>query len=166
MSRSGLFALAALSFCSLSCSTPQHAVDEKYFLLSTNINVPYWQEAKAGLTRAGAQLGVKVEMVGPDTYDPAGERDEFRKTMAKKPTGIAVSASDANLLKPEIDAAIAQAAFIMDLTCFQARGKGTAGSPETPARFTLIPAVCPPAHRAMWPRPMRGWPRRLRRASP
>jgi ribose transport system substrate-binding protein len=108
MSPAKLLALATLSLFLVNCSTPQHAVDEKYFLISTNIAVPYWQEARAGLNRAGVQLQVKVEMAGPDTYDPKAERDQFREVMNKKPTGIAISVSDANLLKPEIDAAIAQ----------------------------------------------------------
>jgi ribose transport system substrate-binding protein len=108
MSHAKLFALATLSFFLVNCSTPQHAVDEKYFLVSTNIAVPYWQEARAGLNRAGVQLQVRVDMAGPDTYDPKAERDQFREVMSKKPTGIAISVSDANLLKPEIDAAIAQ----------------------------------------------------------
>jgi ribose transport system substrate-binding protein len=107
MSHRCLFALVTLSLTLVTCSTPQHAVDEKYFLVSTNITVPYWQEARAGLNRAGAQLQVKVDMVGPDTYDAKAERDQFRETVNKKPTGIAISASDANLLKPEIEAAIA-----------------------------------------------------------
>ena len=108
MSHRGLLALPAFSLLLINCSTPQHAVEEKYILVSTNITVPYWQEARAGLNRAGSQLQVKVEMVGPDTYDPKAERDQFRETMNKKPSGIAISVSDASLLKPEIDAAIAQ----------------------------------------------------------
>jgi len=108
MSHPRCFALTALSLLLINCSTPQHAVEEKYILVSTNITVPYWQEARAGLNRAGSQLQVKVDMVGPDTYDPKAERDQFRETMNKKPTGIAISVSDASLLKPEIDAAIAQ----------------------------------------------------------
>ena len=108
MSHRGWVAIAALSVSLVSCTTPQHAVDEKYYLVSTNITVPYWQEARAGISRAGAQLQVKVDMVGPDTYDPKAERDQFREIVGKKPTGIAVSVSDANLLKPEIDAAIDQ----------------------------------------------------------
>ncbi len=108
MSHPGLFAVATLSLFLVNCSTPQHAVDEKFVLISTNIAVPYWQEARAGLNRAGSQLGVKVDMAGPDTYDPKAERDAFREAVNKKPTGIAVSASDASLLQPEIDAAISQ----------------------------------------------------------
>jgi ribose transport system substrate-binding protein len=101
-----MFAIVPLPLFLVSCSTPQHAVDEKYYLVSTNNAVPYWQEARAGLNRAGSQLQVKVDMAGPDSYDPKAERDAFRDTINKKPTGIAVSASDAALLKPEIDAAI------------------------------------------------------------
>ena len=108
MSRTSLFFAAAFCLSLLSCAAPQHDVDERYYLISTNITVPYWQEAHAGLSRAARQLGVKAEMAGPDTYDPKAERDEFVATLKKKPTGILISAADANLLKPEIDAAIAQ----------------------------------------------------------
>ncbi len=108
MTRTGLFSSVALSLALLRCTPLQHAVDEKYYLISTNSTVPYWQEAKAGLNRAASAMQVKAEMAGPDTYDPKAERDEFVATTKKKPTGIMVSASDATLLKPEIDAAIAQ----------------------------------------------------------
>lgn len=108
MSHPSVFVFATLSLFLVSCSTPQHAVEEKYVLVADNISVPYWQEARAGLTRAGAQLQVKIDMLGPDTYDPKAERDQFREAVNKKPSGIAVSASDADLMKPEIDAAIAQ----------------------------------------------------------
>lgn len=92
----------------LRCAPLPHAPDEKYYLICANSTVPYWQEAKAGLSRAATTLGFKAEMAGPDTYDPKAERDEFVATTKKKPTGILVSASDATLLKPEIDAAIGQ----------------------------------------------------------
>jgi len=94
--------------CSLSCGTRPHSADEKYWLVATNVKLPYWQTANAGLTAAARQLGVLAEMVGPDTYDPQAQRDEFRRVLSKKPTGIMVSAADPNLLTPEINAAIAQ----------------------------------------------------------
>lgn len=108
MSRIGFFSAAALGFGLVSCTTPQHSVDEKYYLISTITTVPYWQEARAGLSRAATQLKVKAEMAGPETYDPKAERDAFVATVGKKPTGILISASDATLLKPDIDAAIGQ----------------------------------------------------------
>ena len=92
----------------LSCGGSQHSVDEKYYLVATNVKIPYWQQANAGLSKAAAQLQVKSEMVGPEAYDPKAERDEFKRIMGKKPTGILVSVSDPAVLGADIDAAIAQ----------------------------------------------------------
>jgi ribose transport system substrate-binding protein len=47
-------------------------------------------------------------MVGPETYDPAAEHQEFQRALGKKPTGILVSVSDPHVIEPDIDAAIAQ----------------------------------------------------------
>lgn len=92
----------------VNCGGSQHAVDEKYFLVATNIKVPYWQQAFAGLSRAASQLQVKAELAGPDTYDPKAQLDQFRDVLKRKPTGILVSAGDPNLMKEAIDEAIAQ----------------------------------------------------------
>ena len=115
MSRTGLISAAALTLSLLGCAAPQHEVDEKYYLISTNNTLPYWQEAHAGLGRAATQLGVKAEMAGPETYDPKAEREEFLATLKKKPTGILISASDAGILKPDIDAAIGQGVPIITI---------------------------------------------------
>jgi len=108
MSRS-LFLLAAVPALLLTgCGSPsQHAVDEKYFLVSANIKVPYWQEAFAGLSRAATEMHVKAEQVGPDTYDPKAQHEQFQEVLKQKPSGILVSDSDPNLLREDIDAAIA-----------------------------------------------------------
>jgi len=52
---------------------------------------------------------VHAEVVGPDTYDPANEKDAFHALLSKspKPAGIIVSPADPAMMKPEIDAAIA-----------------------------------------------------------
>jgi ribose transport system substrate-binding protein len=47
-------------------------------------------------------------MVGPDSYDPQAEHEAFVKALAKKPSGILVSVADSNILKADIDNAIAQ----------------------------------------------------------
>ncbi|HWR52187.1 MAG TPA: substrate-binding domain-containing protein [Bryobacteraceae bacterium] len=86
----------------------RHDVQEVYYLVAANTKIPYWQAANAGLEAAGRQLQVKYEMVGPDTYDPQAEKAEFRKILGRKPTGILVSAADAAVITPEIDAAVAQ----------------------------------------------------------
>jgi ribose transport system substrate-binding protein len=90
------------------CGSSQHSADEKYYLVSATTKMEYWQEAAAGVAQAAKQLGVIAESTGPDNYDPKGEHEQFRALMAKKPTGIAVSAGDPASLKDDIDAAIAQ----------------------------------------------------------
>ncbi len=100
--------VAALTFPLWNCGGGAHAPDEKYYLVATNVKLPYWQQAGAGLTKAALQMKVQAEMVGPDTYDPKAEREQFQRALAKKPAGILVSVADPNLLKADIDAAVAQ----------------------------------------------------------
>ena len=100
--------LAASLLTLVSCGGSQHAVTEKYDLVATNVKVPYWQQASAGLHHAAAQLQVKAEFVGPETYDPKAQHEQFLAVLAKKPTGILVSVSDPALLSADIDNAIAQ----------------------------------------------------------
>ena len=64
MSR-GKFATSLLIFSSLlttACS--RHDSDEKFFLVSANVQLPYWQEAKAGFMHASDQLRVQAKFVG------------------------------------------------------------------------------------------------------
>src|SRR6266550_3719894 len=89
------------------CGGSPHAPEERYFLIGFNIKVPYWQEAGAGLRKAAAQLQVKAEMTGPDTFDPKQQQAEFQRVVKLKPSGIMVSPADPTLLKDDIDAAIA-----------------------------------------------------------
>ena len=97
--------LIALAGCGASLHDPQ----EKYFLLSANVKIPYWQTAGNGLTRAASQLQVRAEMVGPDTYDAQAQQRELRRLIAlqEKPSGILISPADRVLMKEDIDAAIA-----------------------------------------------------------
>ena len=90
----------------LQCGS-QHDADEKYVLVSANLQVPYWQTAGAGFSQAASQLKVRSDFVGPNTYDPKAEVAAFDEAVAKKPTGILVSAADPTLLKDSIDKAIA-----------------------------------------------------------
>jgi ribose transport system substrate-binding protein len=100
-----LFTLAAA--CSvLLGGCERHSKSEQYFLIATNIGLPYWQSAHAGFAKAAAQYGVTEDMRGPDTFTPAVEVDEFRAAVAKKPAGILVSVSDPSLMGPEINKAI------------------------------------------------------------
>ena len=66
---------------------------------------PLWQEATAGLNHAAAEMHVKAEFVGPDTYDSKAEHEQFQDALRQMPTGILISASAPNLLNSDIDAA-------------------------------------------------------------
>ncbi|HTT60679.1 MAG TPA: substrate-binding domain-containing protein [Bryobacteraceae bacterium] len=92
------------------CGGSPHAATEKYWLVATNIKIPYWQSANAGLMRAAQQMGVKAEMVGPDSFDPKAEHDAFQRVLAEKikPSGILVSVADPAVMQPDIDGAIGQ----------------------------------------------------------
>jgi ribose transport system substrate-binding protein len=89
------------------CGRSPHSAEERYFLVASNIKVPYWQEAGAGLRKAAMQLQVRAEMIGPDTYDPKQQQAEFQRVVKLKPSGIMVSPGDPKLLKDDIDSAIA-----------------------------------------------------------
>jgi ribose transport system substrate-binding protein len=102
------FTAASLAVLS-GCASPAHSPEEKYYLIATNVKVSYWQSALGGLTKAADVMkGIRTEMVGPDTFDPQAQHEEFQRTLAKKPAGILVSVSDPKVIKPDIDAAIAQ----------------------------------------------------------
>jgi ribose transport system substrate-binding protein len=96
--------------CLAGCGSSPHASTEKYWLVATNVKIPYWQSANTGLLRAAQQIGVKAEMVGPEKFDPKAEHDAFQHVMAEKikPAGIMVSVADPAVIQPDIDAAIGQ----------------------------------------------------------
>lgn len=85
-----------------------HKSNEKYYLISANVKVSYWQTAASGFAKAARELDVTPEIAGPDTYDPAAEQTAFQSAVAKNPSGILVSAADPNLMKADIDAAISK----------------------------------------------------------
>ncbi|HVN05387.1 MAG TPA: substrate-binding domain-containing protein [Bryobacteraceae bacterium] len=92
------------------CGSSPHSPTEKYYLVATNIKIPYWQNANAGLMHAAQVIGVKAEMVGPDSFDPRAEHEAFQRVLAEKikPAGIMVSVADPTVMQSDIDAAIGQ----------------------------------------------------------
>jgi len=94
----------------VGCGGSAHESTEKYWLVATNVKIPYWQSANAGLLHAAQQMGVKAEMVGPDSFDPKAEHEFFQHVMAEKikPAGIMVSVADPAVIQPDIDAAVGQ----------------------------------------------------------
>lgn len=101
-----LLSLTLLLLPFLSCSSA-HDTDERYFLVVTNLKLPYWQAAQHGFMQEAVQWKVRADFVGPDTYDPQAELQEFRKAVEAKPSGILVAPADLGLLKDDIDKAVA-----------------------------------------------------------
>lgn len=101
-------AFSAGLFMLTSCSGSGHDPAEKYILVANNSKISYWQSAAQGLSHAAAEMKVKSEFQGPDGYDPQAEHDAFKRAVAEKPSGILISAADANLLTPDINAALDQ----------------------------------------------------------
>jgi ribose transport system substrate-binding protein len=104
-SRILVLVLSAVSL-SLLVGCSRHDNNERYILVTVLSKLPYWQTAAAGLSKAGAQYGVKVDVRGPETYDAQAEVKEFRDAMALKPAGILVSVADTALMQPAINDAI------------------------------------------------------------
>jgi ribose transport system substrate-binding protein len=100
-----LIILAMFLITTAGCG--RHDSDEKYFLVTNNVQLPYWQEAKAGFMQASEQLRVQAKVVGPDTYDPKAELAAFEDAVKKKPAGILISVADPAVLMYGINNAIA-----------------------------------------------------------
>ena len=102
-------AILAMGMALASCGTESyHQKEERYVFVTTNVNLPYWQEAEAGFQDAAKWLGVKVEFSGPEKFSPEEELAAFQKAVSEKPSGILLSASRVDLFKDAIDGAIAQ----------------------------------------------------------
>jgi ribose transport system substrate-binding protein len=84
----------------------RHSTKEVYYLIASDMALPYWQTAAAGFNKAAAQYKVTAKVEGPDGHDPQAEVAALHQAIAAKPSGILISASDAALLGPEIDTAI------------------------------------------------------------
>jgi ribose transport system substrate-binding protein len=91
-----------------ACQKPYHQENEHYVFVAFNTSLPYWQEAEAGLTDAATQMGIKAELTGPSAFSPDGELKAFQDAAAQKPSGILLSASNPDIFKAPVDAAIQQ----------------------------------------------------------
>ena len=85
----------------------QHS-GEKYFLITANKQVPYWQVARNGFADAASRMKIQVEFAGPDAYEPQEEQNVLQRAIRAKAAGILISPANPGLLQSDIDAAIAQ----------------------------------------------------------
>ena len=106
----GPFLLAVALLCS-GCNKPLNSAGDgssaQYFLVTVNTQIPYWQTAASGFRKAASEMQVRGTVAGPGSYDPKAEQQEFRRVVQLKPAGILVSPADPDLMKSDIDAAIA-----------------------------------------------------------
>jgi ribose transport system substrate-binding protein len=103
--------LPAISLASLlaACGPPPyHQQEERYVFVAFNTSLPYWEEAEAGLNDAAKQMGVKAELTGPTAFSTTDELAAFQQAVAQKPSGILLSASNPEIFKNPINAAIQQ----------------------------------------------------------
>lgn len=84
----------------------RHSNKEVYYLISSNLALPYWQTAAKGFNQAAAQYKVTAKVVGPENYDAQAELAEMQKATAAKPAGILISVADVSVLQPAIDSAV------------------------------------------------------------
>lgn len=101
----GLGMLALGVAVTVGCGA-RHSDKEVYYLISTNMALPYWQTAASGFKQAAAEYKVTARVVGPDGYDAQAELAELQKATAAKPAGILISVADVGVLQPGIDAAV------------------------------------------------------------
>jgi len=104
LQRVGMAVLGLVVAFTAGCE--RHSTKEVYYLISANMNLPYWQVAASGFNHAAAQYKVTARVEGPENLDPQAELAELQKAVAAKPAGILISVSDVSVLQPGINAAI------------------------------------------------------------
>jgi ribose transport system substrate-binding protein len=101
------FVLVPFALACLQLSGCQYrSRHDTYYLVATNLKLPYWKSVQDGFNQAAEEYKVTAVVEGPDTYDRQAEADTFTKVAARHPAGILVSAADANLLREPIGDAI------------------------------------------------------------
>src|SRR5579863_10371505 len=99
-----LLTVLLVSFC-VTCGSA-HSGDEYYVFISANLQVPYWQTAGAGFSKAAEEMKVRSAFLGPQNYDPAAERAALDQAVQKQASGILLGVTDATLLQDSIDKAV------------------------------------------------------------
>jgi ribose transport system substrate-binding protein len=106
MGACGALSLTVVALC--ACQRPYHEEGERFVFVASNVNLPYWQEAQAGLMDAAQQMGVKAELAGPEKFDPQEQLNAFEKVVQSKPAGIMISVTRPELLQDAINSAVSQ----------------------------------------------------------
>ena len=84
----------------------RHSTKEVYLPGLSERRIALLADSSMGFKKAAAEYKVTARVVGPENYDPQAELAELQKAVAAKPAGILISAADAAVLQPGIDAAV------------------------------------------------------------
>lgn len=91
----------------VASGSPASHGDEEYVWISANANLPlFTKRDHPALRLAGAELGVKVTVAGPNSIDIPGLVATVEQTAARKPAGIMVVGWDPSALVGPINNAI------------------------------------------------------------
>ncbi len=103
----------------IGCAGSEFRGTEHYYLIATNTDIPYWQAAKAGLVQAAREIGVAADMLGPETYDPAAQKQALEDLLAVPeedlPAGILISPANPEMLQPAIDEAVSKGVNVITI---------------------------------------------------
>ena len=103
-----LSALAGLTLTTIGLTGCQYrSKKDTYFLISTNLKLPYWKTVNEGFVKAATDYGVTAQLEGPQDFDTQAELDSFNKAVASHPAGIIVSVGDAVAMRTAINSAVA-----------------------------------------------------------
>lgn len=81
-------------------------LDEKYVMVNFLSGIDYWKNVLKGFEDAAETLNVSVEYRGATQYDAQEEVIVLEQVIARKPSGIAVSAIDSEVLNDAIQKAV------------------------------------------------------------
>lgn len=84
----------------------QNEVTEKYVMVTFQAGIDYWKSAIKGFEDAANELNVSVEYRGATQYDVHEQITVLEQVIAKKPSGIAISAINPDMLNMTINKAI------------------------------------------------------------
>jgi ribose transport system substrate-binding protein len=87
-----------------AADTQTEKKDQLYIEVSALGNLDYFYDHKMGMEKAGEELGVRTEYVGPAEYDMNAMVSAFEQAIAKKPNGIVVVG-----FEPSLDAIVNKA---------------------------------------------------------
>ncbi len=56
-----------------------HSKKDSYYLISSNLKLPYWKTVSEGFSKAAAEYGVTARVDGADNYDTQAELAAFQR---------------------------------------------------------------------------------------